>query len=70
MDLKGIIFKVVILLFAIFYYLYTLVVSKQVKIMDKTLQDEHNDLILFLTSLQVTFSLIILIIVLMSLFVI
>lgn len=70
MDLKGIFFKVVILLFAIFYYLYTLVVSKQVKIMDKTLQDEHNGIILFLTSLQVTFSLIILIIVLLSIFLI
>ena len=70
MDFKDIIFKVVILLFAIFYYLYSLVISKQVKIMDKTLQDEHNQLILFVTSLQVTASLIILIIVLLSMLII
>ena len=70
MDFKDITFKVIISLFAVFYYLYALVVSKQVKIMNKTLQDEHNGFILFVTSLQVTVSLIILIIVLMSLFII
>jgi hypothetical protein len=70
MDFKDIIFKVVISLFAIFYYFYALVVSRQVKIMDKTLQDEHNGLIVFVTSLQVTASLIILIIVLLSIFII
>lgn len=70
MDFKDIIFKVAISIFAVFYYFYALVVSKQTKIMDKVLQDEHNGLILFLTSLQVTASLIILIIVLLSLFII
>jgi len=70
MDFKDIAFKVVISLFAIFYYLYALVVSKQVKIMDKTLQDEHNGFILFVTSLQVTISLVILIIVLFAVFII
>jgi len=70
MDFKDIAFKVIISLFAIFYYLYALVVSKQVKIMDKTLQDEHNDLIVFVTSLQVTASLVILIIVLFAVFII
>ena len=70
MDFKDTIFKVIISLFAIFYYLYALVVSKQVKIMDKTVQDEHNGLILFMTSLQVTASLVILIIVLLAIFII
>jgi len=70
MDFKDIIFKVIISLFAIFYYLYALVVSRQVKIMDKTLQDEHNGLIVFVTSLQVTASLVILIIVLFAVFII
>ncbi|PIU36917.1 hypothetical protein COS77_02035 [Candidatus Roizmanbacteria bacterium CG06_land_8_20_14_3_00_34_14] len=70
MDFKDIAFKVIISLFAIFYYLYALVVSKQVKIMDKTLQDEHNGLIVFVTSLQVTASLVILIIVLFAVFII
>jgi len=70
MDFKDTIFKVIISLFAIFYYLYALVVSKQVKIMDKTVQDEHNGLIVFITSLQVTASLVILIIVLFAVFII
>ena len=70
MDFKDTIFKVIISLFAIFYYLYALVVSKQVKIMDKTVQDEHNGLIVFITSLQVTASLVILIIVLLAIFII
>jgi len=69
MDFKNIIFKVIISLFAVFYYFYALVISKQVKIMDRTLQDKYNGIILFVTSLQVTVSLIILIIVLMSLFI-
>ena len=70
MDFKDITFKVVLSLFAIFYYLYALVISKQVKIMNKTLQDEHNGLILFVTSLQVTVSLIILTVVILSIFII
>ncbi len=70
MELKDIFFKVIIVLFAIFYYLYALVVSKQVRIMDKTLQDEHNWFILFVTSLQVTVSLIILTVVILSIFII
>jgi len=70
MDFKDIIFKVIISLFAIFYYFYALVVSKQVKIMDITVQDEHNGLIVFITSLQVTASLVILIIVLLAIFII
>ena len=70
MDFKDIAFKVIISLFAIFYYFYALVVSKQVKIMDITVQDEHNGLIVFITSLQVTASLVILIIVLLAIFII
>ncbi|MFA6532698.1 MAG: DUF5657 family protein [Patescibacteria group bacterium] len=70
MDFKDIIFKVIISLLAFFYYLYSLVISKQAKIMDKTLTDEHNRLILFISTLQVTIALIILIIVLLSIFVI
>ncbi len=70
MDFKDLIFKIIIGLTAFFYYLYSLVISKQVKIMDKTLKDEHNWLILFISTLQVTVALIILIIVLLSIFVI
>lgn len=70
MDLKNIVFKVIISLFAIFYYLYALVISKQVKIMDKALQDKHNWLILLITSLQVTISLILLLILILATFLI
>lgn len=70
MDIKDLILKIIIGLVSLFYYLYSLVVSKQVKIMDKTLKDEHNGIILFISTLQVTVALIILIIVLLSIFVI
>lgn len=70
MDFKDIIFKILTTLLAIFYYLYALVVSKQAKIMNKTLEDEHNWIIILATSLQVTVASIILIIVLLSIFVI
>jgi hypothetical protein len=70
MDFKDIAFKVIILIIAIFYYLYALVISKQVKIMNKTLQDQHNPTILFVTSFQVTVSMILLIILIVSMLVI
>jgi ABC-type multidrug transport system permease subunit len=70
MDLKDIFFKIISILFAIFYYLYALVIAKQVKTMDKALQDKYNWLILLITSLQVTVSLILLIILILSIFII
>ncbi len=70
MDLKNIFFKVIVSLFALFYFLYALVISKQVKTMDKTLQDKHNWLILLITSLQVTVSLILLLILILAIFLI
>lgn len=70
MDLKDIFFKIISTLFAIFYYFYALVIAKQVKTMDKALQDKYNRLILLITSLQVTVSLILLIILILSIFVI
>ena len=70
MDLKDIFFKIISILFAIFYYFYALVIVKQVKTMDKALQDKYNWLILFMTSLQVTVSLILLIILILSIFII
>ncbi len=69
-GISNILFKIIIIFFAIFYFLYALVIAKQVKTMDKTLQDKYNWLILLVTSLQVTVSLIILIIVLLSIFII
>ena len=61
MDYKYIFFKVVMILFVVLYFFYTIVISKQVKIMNKTLHDKYNWLILLITSLQVTASLILLI---------
>ncbi len=70
MDLKDTIFSVIILLFSVFYCLFALVIDKQVKIMDKSLQDKHNWFILLITSLQVTVSLILLIILILTIFIV
>lgn len=70
LGINNIFFKIVITLFAIFYYFYALVISKQVKIMNKALQDKYNWLILFVTSLQVTVSLILLIVLVLTIFII
>ena len=69
-GIKNIFFILFAMIFAIFYFFYALVIAKQVQVMDKALQDKYNWLILFVTSLQVTVSLIILIIVLLSIFII
>jgi len=61
LGINNIFFKIVMIFFAVFYLLYALVISKQVKIMDKTLQDKYNWVVLLITSLQVTVSLILLI---------
>lgn len=60
-GINNIFFKIIMIFFALFYFFYALVISKQVKIMDKTLQDKYNGLVLLITSLQVTISLILLI---------
>lgn len=70
LGINNIFFKIIITFFAIFYYFYALVIAKQVKTMDKALQDEYNGLILFITSLQVTVSLILLVILILSIFLI
>jgi hypothetical protein len=60
-GISNTLFKIIMIVLAIFYFLYAMVVVNQVKIMKKTLQDKHNPLISFITSLQVTVSLILLI---------
>ncbi len=69
-GIKNIFFMLFTILFAIFYFFYALVISKQVKVMDKALQDKYNWLILFITSFQVTVSLILLIILILTIFII
>ncbi|MFA6017184.1 MAG: DUF5657 family protein [Patescibacteria group bacterium] len=68
MGIVNIFFKIVISFFAIFYYFYALVIAKQVKTMDKALQDKYNWLILFVSSFQVTVSLILLILLVIAVF--
>lgn len=60
-GINNIFFKIIMIFFALFYFFYALVISKQVKIMDKTLQDKYNWIVLLITSLQVMVSLILLI---------
>jgi len=60
---NGIIFKIAMVILAGFYFLYALVISKQVKVMDQTLQDKYNWLIYIITSVQIAVSLILLILV-------
>ena len=60
-EINNIFFKIIMIFFALFYFFYALVISKQVKIMDKTLQDKYNWFVFLITSLQVTVSLILLI---------
>jgi hypothetical protein len=69
-GIGNIFFKLVMIIFTFFYFFYALVISKQVKIMNKTLQDRYNWLILLVTSLQVTVSLILLIILVLSILII
>ena len=69
-GIKNILFKIIMIFLALFYFFYALVISKQVKTMDKTLQDKYNWLILLITSLQVTVSLILLIVLILSIFII
>ena len=54
-------FKISAVLLAILYLLYAIVVSKQVKIMIKTLEDKFNFVVSFVSSLQITVALILLI---------
>lgn len=64
MDLKTLIntvFKGFMIFLAVFYFLYALVISRQVKVMDETLKDKYNWLIFLITSVQVTAALILLI---------
>jgi hypothetical protein len=60
-GMNFIFIKIILILFSVLYILYTLVISKQVKIMDKTLQDKYNWIIILVTSIQVTISIILLI---------
>lgn len=65
-GIKNIFFILFAVIFAIFYFFYALVISKQVQVMNKALQDKYNWIIIFVTSLQVTAALVILIIVFLS----
>lgn len=57
----DVLFKTGLIILSIIYLLYAFVVSKQVKIMIKTLEDKFNYLVIFICSLQVAVGLILLI---------
>lgn len=54
-------FKGFMIFLAVFYFLYALVISRQVKVMDETLKDKYNWLVFLITSIQVTAALILMI---------
>ena len=68
LGVVNIFFKIIIVVFAILYYLYALIITKQVKTMDKTLKDKYNWIIIFITSLQVTVSLVLLLLLVLVIF--
>ncbi len=57
----DVIFKFATSLIALLYLLYSIVIAKQVKIMDKSLEAKFNQFIFFICSIQTTIALILLI---------
>jgi len=53
-SLLDIIFKIIVICLSLFYLLYSFIISKQVKIMDKSLHDEFNFVIFAVCSIQTT----------------
>jgi len=60
-NVIDIFFKVSAILLGVIYLLYAIVIAKQVNIMTKTLEDKFNFVVSFVSSLQVTVALILLI---------
>ncbi len=60
-QVADILFKSSAIIVAIIYLLYALVVSKQVRIMTKTLEDKFNFVVIFISSLEITAAFILLI---------
>jgi hypothetical protein len=57
----NIFFKIAAIVLALIYVIFSIVVAKQVGIMTKTLEDKFNVVVIFISSLQTTISLILLI---------
>lgn len=60
-DILDIIFKTVAILLSVFYFLFSLVLAKQVRVMGKTLDSKFNQLIYAVSSIQIAAALILLI---------
>ncbi len=60
-QLSGIVFKISAIILSLIYFLYALVVSKQVNIMIKTLEDNFNFLVIFISKLEMALAFILLI---------
>ncbi|MCL4364694.1 hypothetical protein M1328_05675 [Patescibacteria group bacterium] len=52
-NIIGTFFKIAAVLFALIYLLYTLVINKQVDVMNKTLTDKLDPLVALVSSVQV-----------------
>jgi len=60
-TLVNTLFKTATVIVAFLYVLFSIVIAKQVKIMDKSLEADFNQFIFFVCSLQTTVALILLI---------
>lgn len=64
-QLPDVVFKISAIILSIIlsliYFIYAMVVSKQVKIMTKTLEDNFNFLVIFISKLEITLAFILLI---------
>lgn len=56
-----ILIKTTVIILGVIYVLYSIVLSRQVKIMTKTLEDSFNPIIILVSSIQTTVALILLI---------
>jgi len=57
----NIFFKISAIILAVIYLFFSIIISKQVKIMTKTLEDKFNWFVIFISSLQLTAAFILLI---------
>lgn len=60
-QLSDFIFKISAIILSLIYFVYAMVVSKQVKIMTKTLEDNFNFLVFFISKLEIALAFILLI---------
>ena len=60
-EIFNIFFKAITIFLSAFYLVYSIIIGKQARIMNKTLEHSFNQVIFFICSLQTTVALILLI---------